>query len=158
LATVTLIDPASTVAPLSSRFWRSLALLLARPHSVRAERAGAWVMGHPAPGTSVDLLVGLFVAGFAAFARPVRTPPGRFPSDCLLRSVHLPVQDLLAGNTVHDSARAIRRIQSVVPGWRYHLWPNASHALPAELPDEVNACIRQFVIEWGETAAGIRHP
>ena len=38
-------------------------------------------------------------------------------------------------------------MQAVVPDWRYQLWPNASHALPAEIPDEVNACIRQFVIE-----------
>jgi pimeloyl-ACP methyl ester carboxylesterase len=79
----------------------------------------------------------------------MHTPPGRLPSDRLLRSVHLPVQVLLAGNTVHDSAKAIRRIQSVVPDWRYHPWPNASHALSAELPDEVNACIRQFVAREG---------
>jgi pimeloyl-ACP methyl ester carboxylesterase len=147
LATVTLVDPANTVARLSLRFWRSLALLLARPHSVRARRAAAWVTGHPAPGSSVDKLAGLFVAGFAAFAPPLRTPPLLFPRDRLLRSVQLPVQVLLAGNTVHDSGRALQRIQSVVPAWRYHLWPNASHALPAEVPDEVNACIRQFAIE-----------
>jgi hypothetical protein len=49
--------------------------------------------------------------------------------------------------TVHDSAKGLRRIQAVVPEWRYHLRPNASHALPAEVPDEVNASIRQLVIE-----------
>jgi len=38
-------------------------------------------------------------------------------------------------------------MQSVVPDWQYHLWLNASHSLQAEVPDEVNACIRQFVIE-----------
>ena len=103
--------------------------------------------GSPRSGSSVDMLAGLFVAGFTAFAPPLRTPPLRFPSDRLLRSVQLPVQVLLAGNTVHDSAKALQRIQSVVPAWRYHLWPNASHALPAEVPDEVNAYIRQFVIE-----------
>jgi hypothetical protein len=104
-------------------------------------------MGDPAPGSSIDLLVGLFVTGFAAFAPPVRTPPSRFLSGRLLRSVRIPVQVLLAGNTVHDSGKAIQRIQSVVPRWEYHLWPDASHALPAEVPDEVNACIRQFVKE-----------
>lgn len=147
LATVTLVDPANTVARLSVRFWRSLAFLLSRPQSGRAERAAAWVTGHPARGSSVDRLAGLFVAGFAAFAPPWRTPPLLYASDRLLRSVHLPVQVLLAGNTVHDSGKALRRIQSVVPDWRYRLWPNTSHALPAEVPDEVNACIRQFVIE-----------
>lgn len=147
LATVTLVDPASTVARLSVRFWRSLALLLSRPRSVRARRAAAWIAGHPAPVSSVDKLAGLFVEGFAAFATPVRTAPVHFPSDRLLRSVHLPVQVLLAGNTIHDSDKALQRIQSVVPAWRCHLWPNTSHALPAEVPDEVNACIRQFVVE-----------
>jgi len=147
LATLTLVDPASTVARTSARFWRSLALLLSRPRSERAARATAWIAGHPAPGSSVDMLAGLFVAGFAAFAPPLRTPPLRFPSNRLLRSVYLPVQVLLAGNTVHDSEKGIQRIQSVVPAWRYHLWPNASHALPTEVPDEVNASIRQFVIE-----------
>ncbi|MEE6140561.1 alpha/beta hydrolase [Mycobacterium sp. 050128] len=147
LATVTLVDPANTVARLSARFWRNLALLLARPHSVRARRAATWVTGHPAPGSSVDMLAGLFVAGFAAFAPPLRTPLLLFPRDRLLRSVHLPVQVLLAGNTVHDSAKGLQRMQSVVPAWRYRLWPDASHALPAEAPDEVNACIRQFAIE-----------
>ncbi|WP_319450016.1 MULTISPECIES: alpha/beta hydrolase [unclassified Mycobacterium] len=152
LATVTLVDPANTVARLSSRFWRSLALLLSRPHSVRARRAAAWVTGHPAPGSSIDMLAGLFVAGFATFAPPIRTPPSRFASVRLLRSVRVPVQVLLAGNTVHDSEKGLQRMQSVVPHWRYHLWPNTSHALPAEVPDEVNDCIRQFAIEHSNGA------
>jgi pimeloyl-ACP methyl ester carboxylesterase len=139
--------PANTVARPSAKFWRSLALVSSRPRSVRAGCAAAWIAGHPAPGSSVDMLAGLFVAGFAAFAPPVRTPPPLFPSDRLLRSVHLPVHVLLGGNTVHDSGQGVQRIQSVVPAWRYHLWPNASHALPAEVPDEVNASISQFVIE-----------
>jgi pimeloyl-ACP methyl ester carboxylesterase len=147
LATVTLVDPASTVARTSVKFWRSLALLLSRPTSVRAERAAAWITGHPEAGSSIDLLTGLFVAGFATFAPPWRTPAVRSPSDRLLRSVRVPVQVLLAGNTVHDSQKAVQRIQSVVPDWRYRLWPDATHALPAELGDEVNACIREFVIE-----------
>lgn len=147
LATLTLVDPASTVARTSAKFWRSLALIMSRPRSARAEHAAAWIAGHPAPGSSVDMLAGLFVAGFAAFAPPVRTAPLRFPSDRLLRSVRIPVQVLLASNTVHDSEKGLQRIQSVVPGWRYHLWPNASHALPTEVPDEVNTCIRQFVME-----------
>lgn len=146
LATVTLVDPAHTIARLYSRFWRSLGLM-SRPRSVRARRAAAWILGDPAPDSSVDTLAGLFVEGFATFAPPVRTAALRFPSDGLLRSVHRPVQVLLAGNTIHDPGKAPDRMRSVVLAWRYHLWPTASHALPAEVPDEVNACIRQFAIE-----------
>jgi pimeloyl-ACP methyl ester carboxylesterase len=147
LATVTLVDPANTVARLSARFWRSLAIAISRPQSARAERAAAWVTGDPEPGSFVDMLAGLFLAGFAAFAPPISTPTPLFFSGRLLRSVRLPVQVLLAGNTIHDSAKGLQRIQAVVPDWRHHLWPDASHALPAEIPDAVNACIRQFAIE-----------
>ncbi len=139
LATVTLVDPASTVARLSAKFWLSLALQ-GRPGSARARRAATWITGH-------HTLAELFGAGFAEFAPPVRTPPSRLTSDHVLRSVDIPVQVLLAGNTVHNSGHGIARIRSVVPAWRYHLWPNASHALPVELPDEVNDSIRRFVTE-----------
>ncbi|WP_234813063.1 alpha/beta fold hydrolase [Mycolicibacterium confluentis] len=139
LATVTLVDPAGTVARLSAKFWVSLALQ-GRPSSARARRAAAWITGHHA-------LAELFGAGFAEFAPPVRTPPSRLISDHVLRSVDIPVQVLLAGNTVHNSGKGIARMRSVVPAWRYHLWPKASHALPAEFPDEVNDSIRRFVTE-----------
>jgi len=147
LATVTLVDPANTVARFAARAWRSLALLLARPNSVRAQHAAAWVMGHPTPGSSVDTLTRLFVAGFAAFVPPLRAAPLLYPSDRLLRSIDLPVQVHLAGNTVHNSDKALKRIDKVLPAWRHRLWPNVSHALPAEIPNELNACIREFVIE-----------
>lgn len=152
LATVTLIDPASTVTRLSVRCWRHFGLLGRRPRSVRAQRGAAWIMGQHAPGSFSDMLTGLFVAGFAAFTPPMRGAFPFLPSVRLLRSVHLPVQVLLAGNTVHNSDKGIRRIASVVPGWRYRLWPKATHALPAELPDEVNASIRQFVKEHRDGA------
>lgn len=151
LKTLTLIDPAHTVTRLSPRFWRSLALLLTRPRSASAKRAAAWVTGQPSQGSSIDTLTRLFLAGFATFGPP-RTAPLLFAQDHILRSVLIPVQVLLAGNTVHDSAKAINRLQAVVPAWHHHLWPHASHALPAEAPDEVNACIRNFVLEHGGVA------
>ncbi|WP_286175249.1 alpha/beta hydrolase [Mycobacterium sp. DL99] len=147
LATMTLVDPASTVARISARFWMSLVIAISRPRSARAERAAAWVTGDPEPGSFVDQLARLFLAGFAAFAPPLGTPPPLFVSGRVLRSVSLPVQVLLAGNTVHDSTKGLRRMLAVAPDWHYQLWPDTSHALPAELPDEVNASIRRFVID-----------
>ncbi|MGE2833307.1 alpha/beta fold hydrolase [Mycobacterium sp. SMC-4] len=147
LATLTLVDPAHTVTRLSARFWKSLALLLTRPGSQPAGRAAAWITGGAEPGSSIYMLAQLFQAGFAAFGSPVRTPPLLFPADRILRSVPLPVQVLLAGNTVHDSGKAINRMRSVVPPWQCHVWPEAAHLLPAEAPDEVNACIRSFAFQ-----------
>jgi pimeloyl-ACP methyl ester carboxylesterase len=147
LATLTLIDPASTVAWPSARFWAGLAAASSRPRSVRAQRAVAWMTGRPEPGSFVGTLAGLFLAGFAAFAPPVGTPAPLLINRRVLRAVRVPVQVLLAGNTVHDSTKGTQRILDVVPAWRHQLWPTASHALPAEVPDEVNASIRQFVID-----------
>lgn len=144
VVSLTLIDPAHTVVRLSGKFWRSLAVLLARPHSIRAERAASWITGHPPAGSDIDVLRAVFLAGFDAFALPVNTPPLRFPGDRLLRSVGVPTQVLLAGRSIHNADRAIRHIQDVAPHWRVRLWPDATHALPAEKPGEVNACIRQF--------------
>ena len=108
LATVTLVDPASTVARLSAKFWRSLALVLWRPRSVRAERAAAWVTGRtPCRAVPSTCSPGCFWPDSPPSRHPWHAPP-RFPSDRLLRSVHLPVQVLLAGNTVHDSGKGPR--------------------------------------------------
>ncbi len=149
LATMTLIDPASTVARISAKFWTSLVIVTSWPRSARAQRAAAWVTGGPEPGSFVDQLAGLFLAGFAAFAPPLGTPTPLFVSARVLRSVSIPSQVLLAGHTVHDSSKGLQRIHAVVPDWEYQLWPGTSHALPIELPDEVNAGIRQFVIDRG---------
>ncbi|MGV0634612.1 alpha/beta hydrolase [Mycolicibacillus trivialis] len=151
LATLTLIDPANTVTRLSAKCWRSLALLVSFPNSARARRAAGWVTGDRASGSSVDMLTELFVAGFATFVSFLRTPSLQFSGNRLLRSVRLPVQVLLAGNTVHDSRKAVRRIEAVVPGWNYRLWPTASHLLPAEIADEVNDCIREFALGHGSS-------
>lgn len=147
LATATLVDPANTVTRTYQWFWRNLFATIGRPNSARAERFAASVTGNPAPGSSIARLTGLFGAGFAAFAPPVRAASPFFPSDRLLRSIQLPIQVLLAGNSIHDSDKGIERMKAVVPHWRHSLWPNATHSLPAEIPDEVNSCIRQFVME-----------
>lgn len=80
---------------------------------------------------------------FASFG----TPFPRYTPDSLLRSVEVPVQVLLAGNTIHDSAKGIDRLRSVAPSWRYRLWADGSHMLPCEVVDEVSACIRAFALE-----------
>jgi hypothetical protein len=100
--------------------------------------------GHPAPDSRVDNLVQLIMAAGAEFAS-VGTPFPRYPRSSLLLAVDVPVRVLLAGNTIHYSAEGVEHIQDVVPSWTYRLWPEASHALPCEAPDEVSSCIREFV-------------
>jgi hypothetical protein len=88
-------------------------------------------------------LVRVGAAEFAALG----TLYPRYHRNSRLRSVGVPVQVLLAGNTIHDSRKRIERIRAVVPAWRYQRWPAAPHALPGEVPGEVNACISGFARE-----------
>jgi pimeloyl-ACP methyl ester carboxylesterase len=145
LASVTLIEPCNTVARLSGKFWRNGALLLV-PGTERKKRIVEELLGHPVPGSVLESVMNLvMVAGqeFASFG----TPFPRYMSDPLLRSIDVPVQVLLAGNTIHDSAKGIDRLRKVAPTWRYQLWAEASHMLPCEVADEVNAHICAFARE-----------
>lgn len=55
----------------------------------------------------------LVMAAGSAFAS-FGTPFPRYIPDSLLQSVDVPVQVLLAGNTIHNSAKGIDRIRAVV--------------------------------------------
>jgi hypothetical protein len=142
LASVTLIEPSNTVARLSGKFWRSGAMLVV-PGAERKRRVVEEILGLPVPGSVLDNVMQLVMAASSEFAS-FGTPFPRYTSDSLLRSVDVPVQGLLAGNTIHDSAKGIDRIRKVAPSWRYQLWRDASQMLPCELIDEVSASIRDF--------------
>jgi pimeloyl-ACP methyl ester carboxylesterase len=144
LASVTLIEPCNTVARLSGKFWRDGPLMLLAGAD-RKERIVGEMLGNPAAGSvlgSVRELVMTSGAEFASFG----TPFPKYPRDSLLRSVGIPVQVLLAGNTIHDSAKAIARIERVAPSWRHQLFPNSTHLLPCEAVSDVSNCVRDFAI------------
>lgn len=148
LASVTLIEPCNTVARLSSKFWRTGVLLLV-PGAERKERTVAELLGRPESGSLLDSVMQLVMAAGSAFAS-FGTPFPRFAPDSLLRSIDVPVQVLLAGRTIHDSAKGIERMRSVVPSWSHRLWPHASHMLPCEDITGVSACIRDFAQQHTE--------
>jgi hypothetical protein len=84
---------------------------------------------------------------FASFG----TPFPRYVTDSLLRSVHVPVQVLLAGNTIHDSAKGIDRIRMVGPSWCYQL-RGARHALPRHACCRVRSWVKS--VPASATCAG----
>lgn len=145
LASVTLIEPVNTVARLSARFWRAGALLLL-PGAERKQRTVADILGHPAPGSLLDSVMELVMAAGSAFAS-FGTPFPRYMPDFLLQSVDVPVQVLLAGNTIHDSARGLDRIRRIAPSWEHRLWPETTHMLPCEAVSDITARIRNFACE-----------
>lgn len=142
LASAMLIEPVNTVARLSAAFCRTGALLLL-PGAERKQRTVAGILGHPAPGSLLDSVTELVMAAGTAFAS-FGTPFPRYIPDSLLQLIDLPVQVLLAGNTIHDSAKGIDRMRSVVPSWGHRLWPEATHMLPCEAVNDIVACIRDF--------------
>jgi len=64
------------------------------------------MLGNPAQGSRVDALVQLVGVGAAEFAA-LGTPYPRYHRNSQLRSVGVPVQVLLAVNTIHDSRKRI---------------------------------------------------
>lgn len=142
LASATLIEPCNTVARLSKTFWGNAASLML-PGADRKKRTVKELLGRPAPGSVLDDVLELVMAASTAFAS-FGTPFPWYPADSTLRSVDVPVQVLLAGNTIHDASKGIDRMHALVPHWRHHLWPDATHMLPCEEVDEVSTCIRDF--------------
>lgn len=145
LASVTLIEPCNTVARLSAGFWRTAPLLML-PGAERKKRTVADILGQPAPGSLLESVMELVLVAGSAFAS-FGTPFPRYLPDSLLRSVDVPTQVLLAGNTIHGSAKGIDRISRAAPSWRHRLWPEATHMLPCEAVEAVCACIRDFAQE-----------
>lgn len=64
---------------------------------------------------------------------------------------------LIAGRSViHDARRAARRARELLPRGQVELWPDASHAVNGEFPNEIAARAGQF---WDEVdATGVRAP
>lgn len=155
VASLTLVDPANTLARFSVRF---LARLFALPVAAMVpafdwmiDRNTEWMIGDPDPQDpalgALRPLVQLLQAGSRAY-RIRGVPYPSYPGDAKLRSVRAPVLALLAGRSVvHDSSAAVRRVRALLPDARPELWPTATHALPAEFPDEVNERILGFVAQ-----------
>lgn len=143
LASVTLVEPGNTVARFNALFWRN-GVQLFLPGDERKKRILEAFCGNPPPGSQADSVITVSTAAGGEFVG-FGTPFPRYPSDSLLRSIGVPVQVLLAGNTIHDPGKAIDRIRTVVPSWTYRVWANSSHMLPCEIPEEVSQSIRDFV-------------
>ena len=65
-------------------------------------------------------------------------PPPKPITDDQLRSLDVPVLALIAGRSVMlDAARAAARARNLLPRGQVELWPDASHAINGEYPNEI---------------------
>ncbi len=104
------------------------------PKAVR-RRILSWISG----GADVDELVPeaqLISAGASDFV--LHLPPPRPITDDQLCFLDVPVLALIAGRSVMlDAARAAARARNLLPRGQVELWPDASHAINGEYPDEI---------------------
>lgn len=155
LASVTLLEPASTLAPISAgMIMRVLATYLPVVGD-RARRSFLTWIGGGDPVPEDDPAGQVIDAGMRYFRLALPAPP-RF-GDAQLRSIGVPVLVLLGGRSVvHDARRALRRARALIPRVTAELWPAATHALSGQFPAEVNARILRFAGagEAGRRSAG----
>lgn len=146
VASVTLIEPANTLARLSLRF---LLRGISVPLGLRkmSDSYLTWIAGNPPSNQHPSWpLLEILLAG----SREYRFNPAPFPypRNKVLRSVHVPVLALLGGRSVlQNTDAAARRAQKLFPAGQIHVWPDAGHALSAEYAHEVNDRILAFVAE-----------
>ena len=68
----------------------------------------------------------------------LRTPMPKLFSDEQLRGIDVPVLALIAGRSVMlNPARAVARARELLVRGEIELWPDASHAINGEYPDEI---------------------
>jgi pimeloyl-ACP methyl ester carboxylesterase len=136
MASLTLLDPVFTFArvPLAPVAASVLMLAPGVPERWR-RRVLSWISGGAdlnaaAPETA------LISAGGTDFA--LRTPVPKLFTDSQLRSLDIPVLALLAGRSVMlDARRAAERARRLLPQGQVEIWPQASHAINGEYPEEI---------------------
>ncbi|UQS27337.1 alpha/beta hydrolase [Amycolatopsis thermalba] len=139
VASATLVDPVATFAPLPPALvLRAIPVGLPYVSSWARPRFLAWVTG----ADPADAVEGRLVsAGFQHF-RIALPRPVPFPGE-QLRGIGAPVLALIGGRSVvHDPRRAVARARELLRHGEAELWPDATHAMPA---DEVTERTLRFL-------------
>ncbi len=150
IASVTLLDPVMTFAPIPAKaILASLALFPPGVPEALRRRALSWISG----GADVDdSLPEAALISAAAKDFVIRKAMPKVFSDDQLRSLDRPVLALIAGRSVMlDPARAAATARRLLPRGDVELWPDASHAINGEYPDEIAQRARRLWDEADET-------
>jgi pimeloyl-ACP methyl ester carboxylesterase len=143
VASLTLLDPVMTFDGVPPKvLLAALALTVPGvPGSIR-RRVLSWISG----GADVDDVVmeaRLIDAATTDFV--VRLPPPKSITDEQLRSLDVPVLGLLGGRSVMLRAdRAAQRARKTLRHGEIEVWPQASHAINGEYPDEIAERAHRF--------------
>ena len=143
VASLTLLDPAMTFARIPVKTMIASGALFAPgvPNALR-RRVLRWIAGGAEDADSLPEAA-LISAGSSDFV--LRSPMPKVFTDAQLRSLAVPVLAFLAGRSVmHDAGRAAARARDLLPNGQIELWPEASHAINGEYPDEIAAQSHRF--------------
>jgi pimeloyl-ACP methyl ester carboxylesterase len=146
IASLTLLDPVFTFARIPARTMLASVLMYAPgvPETLR-RRVLSWISGG-SDSSAADPEAALISAGSRDFA--LRTPMPRLLADAQLRSVAVPVLTFIAGRSVMlDPGRPAARARALLPHGTVEVWPDASHAINGEYPDEIAQRAARF---WDE--------
>ena len=144
IASLTLLDPAATFAPLATE-----AVIRSIPASVPwfprswRDSFNSWTAGG-APVEDVPV-ADVIEAGMQTYRTTVPSTITPFPDD-LLAGIRTPVLAIMAGRSVmHDSAAAAEHARRLLPTGTVMLYPEATHAISGEFPDRIAADVDAFL-------------
>lgn len=143
IASVILLDPILVFGDLSFEVvLRSIPVAFRwAPRSWRDSFAGWTANGAPIEDEPVAHMI---EAGLQTYAVKLSAPVR--PSDDQLRGVTAPVLLLMAGESrLHDAAAAADHARRLLPAATVKVYPEASHAINGEYPDEIAADVAAFL-------------
>ncbi|MBB5164516.1 alpha/beta fold hydrolase [Mycobacterium sp. AZCC_0083] len=148
VASLTLLDPAMTFAPIPVKTALMSVGLFAPgvPEALR-RRVLRWIAGGADADDSVPEAA-LIAAGSSDFV--LRSAMPKLFTDDQLRSLDIPVLAFIAGRSViHDATRAAARARNLLPDGKVEFLADASHAINGEYPDEIAEESQRF---WDDVA------
>ncbi|MFV8166235.1 alpha/beta fold hydrolase [Mycobacterium sp. 134] len=143
IASLTLLDPVFTFTGIPVKAILASVAMLAPgvPENWRL-RVMSWISGG-ADMDSAAMEAALIDAGAKDFT--LRTPMPKLFSDEQLRGLDVPLLALIAGRSVMlNPAHAVTRARELLARGEIELWPDASHAINGEYPDEIAQRAGQF--------------
>ncbi|TQR43577.1 alpha/beta fold hydrolase [Paenibacillus popilliae] len=144
LSSISLLDPVFVFAPLSLKMIAASipAAVPIVPRFIR-QKMLSYISGGAKADESEPIakLIGL---GMRSYKISLPSPV-LFSKEQLL-TIDVPILALMAKNSaMHDSEMAVRQTSSYAPHIQIECWPNASHAINGEFPDEVSDRILAFI-------------
>ncbi|GAA5042470.1 alpha/beta fold hydrolase [Nocardia callitridis] len=141
-ASVTLLDPANSFAPLS---WKMVGVSLGTvipgvPESIRHR-----LLSEISGGGEVDETIpeGRLIASGMRDYRSAQPLPVR-PTAAELEAINVPVLALFGGRSIAHSASRAADTARTIPGAQVEVWDDASHAISGEFPDRITKRFTEF--------------